>query len=178
MLTMPFAIGDVMWLPAHYPTKVTVTCPVCFGNLAVVVTLGDGEQVAVPCDACGLGFNGPRGTIEEYQYAPKAIRFEIARVKSMRDDEWYVESVDGGEADFARLVSDEAEALAVSAKNCADQQESNMRTLQRHRNGVQRLTWSVRYHNEKIADLERQIAWHRAKVQKRKPAIAKAEARS
>jgi len=165
--TVPFAIGDVKWLPAHQPRKVEVPCPVCFGNLFVIVTLGNGEEFAVQCEGCGLGFNGPQGTIQQYQYEPSAIHFEIARVESMHDTRWRVSSVTGGSANYNELVETEEEALAISRQKCADQQEDNMRSLQRTRAGAQRLTWSVRYHNDKIADLERQLEWHLAKAQKR-----------
>jgi hypothetical protein len=164
--TVPFAIGDVKWLPAHQPRKVEVPCPVCFGNLSVVVTLGNGEEFAVLCEGCGLGFNGPQGTIQQYEYEPAAIRFEIARVESMHGTRWRVGSVAGGSANYDELVETEEEALAISRQKCADHQEANMRSLQRTRDGSRRLTWSVRYHNEKIADLERQLEWHRAKAQK------------
>lgn len=164
---VPFAIGDVKWLPAHQPRKVEVPCPVCFGQRSVVVTLGNGEQFTVPCDGCGLGFNGPQGTVQQYEYEPLAIRFEIARVESMHDTRWWVGSVAGGSSSYADLVETKEEALAISQQKCIDQQEANMRSLQRTRSGAQRLTWSVRYHREKIADLENQLAWHRAKVQRK-----------
>jgi hypothetical protein len=162
---VPFTIGQVLWMPTHLPEKVTVPCPVCAGQLAVTVILGSGEHVGVLCEACGKGFTGPLGTIEELVYEPKAVRFEIARVWSMHEGRWWVESATGGYADFADLRATEAEALAESERRCAAQLESNMQMRQRHRGNTKQHTWSIQYHRKQIADLERQIAWHRSKVE-------------
>lgn len=162
----PFQIGDVKWLPVHQPTQVTLPCPVCAGARAVTVVLGDGERVGVLCEACGKGFDGPRGIIQEWEYAPAAARFEIARVRSMHDDRWSVESTTGGYADFNELVDTESEALAISTRKCAEQFESNMRSRQRKRKDVANATWSIRYHREQIADLQRQIRWHESRLPK------------
>ncbi len=161
---MPFAIGDVKWQPSHAPEKVTIPCPECAGKLAVTVILGDGERVGVPCEACGLGFNWPRGVIEEWSYTPRAIRFEIGSVSSMHDDRWTVESTSGGWGMYHELCDTEEEALTVSRQKCAEQYESNMQSRQRHKKNVARAVWSVRYHREQIKSLTQQLEWHQAKV--------------
>lgn len=163
-LTMPFAIGQTFYLPVNGSTRVQIPCPVCAGSLAVTVILGSGEKVGVPCDACGLGLSGPRGFIHEYQQTPGVVPFTIDRVLGFRGDEWTVASTDGAEVYFAHLFTSEADALAESERLVAEHHERNMRTRQHTRSTVQRTTWSVRYHREQIAELERQILWHKAKV--------------
>lgn len=160
----PFALGDVLWMPAHAPTQITVPCPVCAGHLFVTIILGDGDQLAVECDACGLGFEGARGVIQEWQYAPMAIRFEIAAVSSMHQGRWSVTSTTGGYAQYEELLQTEAAALAESERRCAAQLESNMQSRQRHRRNVKKLTWTAQYHRGCIADLQRQIDWHQSKL--------------
>ena len=71
-------------------------------------------------------------------------------------------------ARFSSLCRTEAEALAVSTTECATQAEENMRRRQHHRGRVSRATWSVQYHRANIKDLERQLAWHRAKIDAKK----------
>ena len=163
-MNTPFEIGETYWAPIGSPEKMTIPCPVCFGQLAVTVVLGDGERVGVPCEACGKGFDGPQGTIEVWEHTPSARRFVIDRVKSMWDDRWTVESEDGQTRDFSELHETEAEAFAVAVEHVRMQHERNMRTYQRRRRDVANATWSIRYHREQIKDLERQIAWHTGRI--------------
>ncbi len=165
MIDVPFEIGQEWWLPVAHPRQIEVPCPVCFGNLAVEVILGNGERVGVPCDGCGHGFDGPRGVIEEWSHEPSAQKFVIAEVSSMHGGRWALNSVTGAYAQFEDLKRTEAEAMAQAVQNAAAQEESNMRSRQRTRKNVQKSTWSVRYHREQIKDLERQLLWHRGKIE-------------
>lgn len=160
----PFTIGQQFWAPVTYPEKITLPCPVCFGSLVVTVVLGNDERIGVPCEACGKGFGGPQGTIEEYEHAPGAKPFVIAAVKSLWDHRWTVESEDGQSRNFDELCATEAEALAVSVKRMAEQHERNMQSRQHRRKNTKEATWSIRYHREQIKDLERQIAWHQSRI--------------
>ncbi len=164
-VVMPFAIGQVMWMAAHQPRKVTKPCPVCFGHLEVKVILGNGELATVPCDACGLGFNGPQGTVEEYEYDPQVEQFIIAGVQSMYNDRWYVVSTTGATCDFNDLWDTKELAETRALLNAHEQRERNMQTLQTKKKSIQRHGWSVRYHRDKIKDLERQIAWHKSRIE-------------
>ena len=164
VIEMPFEIGQKLWAPATSPRQVTVPCPVCAGARAVTVILGSGERVGVACDACGLGFDGARGVIKEWEYDPHTEPFEIAAVRSMRDGRWTLVSTTGTERQFDELCATEADALAVSTLKCAEIYERNMQTRQHKRAGVQRHTWSIQYHRKQIKDLERQIAWHTGKI--------------
>lgn len=163
---LPFTIGQALWAPTTYPEQVQSACPVCFGQLAIVVVLGDGEQVGVTCEACGKGFQCPRGVIEEWEFRPTAKPFVIAGVKSMHSDRWFVVSEDGQESELGQLCETEAEAFAESQRRCAEQHEANMRSRQHKRAATKEHGWSIQYHRKQIADLERQIAWHQSKVLK------------
>lgn len=175
VIDVPFEIGQAWWAPRVYPEKVTVPCPVCFGKLAVVVELGDGERIGVPCEACGKGFEGPRGTIQEWAHTAGADEFVIADVKSMHHGRWWLVSTTGVEAAFEDLRASEAEALAESARRCAEQHESNMRSRQYKRKATKDASWSIQYHRKCIEDLELQIAWHRGRLLlKKRSATARA----
>lgn len=168
-LALPFEIGAQYWMPHSGSRQVTVICPVCAGQLAVTLTLGSGEQVGVPCEACGLGYDGPQGTIREWVHDPGAEPFVIAEVVYMRTrgdvTEWRVRSTDRNECDFHELYPSEAEALAVSEQQCAEQHERNMQSRQHKRKGAARASWSIQYHREQIKTLEQQLAWHRARIE-------------
>jgi hypothetical protein len=167
-VALPFKIGEVKWMPAHAPRKIQVECPVCAGQLAVTVILGGGESVSVPCECCGKGWEGPRGVIEEWEYDPQAVRFEIASIASMHNGRWWVGSTDGAHAEYTDLRETEDEALAVSAERCAKQYEHNMATRARNKRDTKEHTWSIQYHRKEIAHCEQRIAWHRSKIEARK----------
>ena len=162
-LELPFQIGQTLWMARTYPEKVTVPCPVCQGTMAVVVLCGD-ERFAVPCEGCGLGFNGPQGTITEYDHSPAAVAFTIAEVTSMHQGRWSLCSSTGDHAQFDDLYATEAEAMAASVVTCAENHERNMQTRQYRRKNAKQATWSVRYHRDQIKELERQIAWHQSRL--------------
>ena len=162
-LDLPFQIGQTLWSARTAPQQVTVPCPVCQGALAVVVICGE-DRFAVPCEGCGLGFNGPQGTITEYEHLPAAVEFVIAEVTAMHQGRWSLRSETGAGAQFDDLHQTEAEALAASVIACAANYERNMQTRQHKRKNVKQATWAVRYHRERIKDLERQIQWHQSRL--------------
>jgi ribosomal protein S27E len=169
----PFKIGQTYWLPRHNAERVTIPCPACKGTKVITITYGD-EQVSVDCEACGLGFEGPKGTVTEYEFTPAAEEFTVARPVGLYGDRWSVKATDGRTADFEILCETEAAALAMSAAKCAEQHELNMQSRLHSRSRAKHASWTVRYHRKCIADLEQQIAWHTArinagKVKKEKP---------
>ena len=124
-LETPFVIGQQMWMAIGQSEQVTKPCPVCNGDKAVTIILGTGEHVTVMCDGCGLGFEGPRGFIQEWEHHPRAVPFVIASVKSFRDDEWGLLSTDGAWASFSKLFQTEDEAREAAAIQAAAQRERN-----------------------------------------------------
>jgi ribosomal protein S27E len=159
----PFEIGQNYWAPRHHAELVTLPCPACKGTRIVAIVYGD-EHVSVDCEACGKGFEGPQGTITEYDFTPKAERFVIASVDSLYNGRWSVRSETGQTSNFDELCETEEAALAISAVKCAEQHESNMRSRMHGRSRAANATWSVSYHKKCIVDLERQLAWHTARI--------------
>ena len=162
-MAVPFEIGDTYWLPSHLPRSKMEACPVCAGTKAVTVLAGD-ERFVVECDGCGLGYEGPQGVVRVYHYDPHAEPFTIARVARLDDEGWTVESTTGACALFKALCATEADALAVSKAAYLAQEEHNMRQRGYRRKGVSKAAWTVRYHNDAIKKLERELAYHRGKL--------------
>lgn len=168
-LEVPFVIGKLYWLPVLTPHQVTAPCPVCYGKLAVVVTLGNGEHVAVACDGCGLGFSGPRGYVEEYSYDHGAKPFTVSAVSSMHGQDWWLQSVEGETAQWSALCETEDAALQASKQRMQGVVEENTRRSSARRScDLKKVAWTVRYHEQCIADFEKKIQWHRSKVTERK----------
>jgi len=159
----PFEIGQTYWAPRQHPELITLPCPACKGSCVVTIIYGD-EHVSVDCEACGLGYQGSQGIIKEYDLTPNAEPFTIDGVDSLYNGKWTVRSTTGATSDFNDLYKTEAEALAVSAVKCAEQEESNMRSRMHKKNSTKRSTWTVSYHKKCISDLERQITWHTSRI--------------
>lgn len=164
MLKVPFEIGKTYWCPRLHPEQVKVDCPICAGNLTVMVTLGDGSRVVVPCDACGKGFEGPRGYITEYTYEPQAIQFTVKSVQSMHGDNWYLESEYGEQRSWSECFETEEAALEESRKRLAALIEENHRRACYRKKALSKTAWSIRYHREQIKRLEQQLEWHRKHI--------------
>jgi len=80
-MTGQFKVGDRPWWAIYERlTNVEIPCPVCYGTLEVTLVLGNGDEVRLPCDYCGKGYNGPKGYVHEYQAVAKAERVTIGRV--------------------------------------------------------------------------------------------------
>lgn len=165
IFTAPFILGRQYWLPRLSPQQITVPCPVCYGAKAVVVTLGNGDQVTVECAGCGLGYEGPRGYVHSYTYDAHAAPFTIKSVDSMHGGDWWLRSAEGGTAPWADLRDTQEVALAESRERMQQVVDDNTRRAAASgKRAIKQATWSVRYHEMCIADLDQKLQWHRAKV--------------
>ena len=167
MLDAPFKIGDVYWREAGTSAQKTIECPMCSGNKYVTVILGNGEKYDVECEACGLGYRGPQGTITEYGVTPRAEPFKIEKVVGWRNDRWSVGDTIGYTTYFDNLYATEAEALAASKKRAVNLEDSNMASRRKKKYGNVS-SWSIQYHKRQIIDFEKQIAWHQRKIDAKK----------
>lgn len=163
VLSAPFALGNTYWMPKRVPERVRVPCPVCQGSKLVILLLGE-DRVEVECEACGLGFEGPRGYVEEWRYEPAATEFTIEALDSYHDDTYRVRSTTGDVTEWTNLYPTREAALEVSRQQAAEAVERNMLSRQNTRSRAKQSTWKASYHLGQIADLERQIEWHRGKM--------------
>lgn len=165
-LKLPVTLGKTYWMPRNGAERKKVTCQVCAGNLVVTVVDGFGKSWSVECDGCGLGFNGPRGYTEEYDWTPGVTPFTPTGLSSMHGEQWYLLDAPTGQTACAdRLYETEAEALAVSTKEMAAHVEENMRRSVTSKAAMlKKKTWTLQYHGSAIKELERQLAWHNKKI--------------
>lgn len=169
-LELPFEIGDKYYSPLTYPSQVTHTCTVCAGAKKVTVVDGYGKSWEVECEACGKGFEGPTGCETGWQMVAGVDTVTIAGVERFEDDKIVVKATSGRTYYFSELHRERAAALAVSEAHQLNAIEANNRNAEtRNKHHRQQAAWSVRYHNDRIKEHEEKIAWHRTKVQERKP---------
>ena len=165
-MKFPFEIGETWYLPEWNAQSTYVVCPVCCGHKYVWMRNIEGTEFEVACDACGLGFEGPRGAIQGYTYEPVVTTFVIASIDRFDGDgDVVLRATTGRIASLKQLHKDHASALVKATESMAALIESNMRTgegrTSYHRKHA---TWPVRYHNEQIEDHQRRIEWHKSKL--------------
>lgn len=169
-LTLPVAVGEVYWLPDHNAALVTSKCSVCCGHGSVWLRNLEGEEWNVACEACGKGYAEPKGVEKDYSFEPKVTRYEvkeITRVEFKADGQLDItlKSTTDRWATFDQLYTTEAEALAKATEYMDNLVRVNMANkLSRKQALLPEHAWSVRYHNDRIKDAEKIIAWHRTRL--------------
>lgn len=61
-IDIPFALGVPVWVPRGARQE-TITCPECAGTKRILMTLGCGDQVRLPCENCRSGYDPSCGYV-------------------------------------------------------------------------------------------------------------------
>jgi len=162
----PFEFGQTVYIAsANAYTRIEVPCPICFGKRIVRLELGNGEMQPFECEMCGKGFEGPRGVTHGYKATSDVSSGEISGIE-VHDDSWRISVghetcrledgnvFDNPEAAEARRIILHQEAERQAERNFESQFKSKAKDG----------SWTVGYHRREIADLERKLAWHRARL--------------
>jgi hypothetical protein len=170
-----FKIGDRVWLATYGTVDARVTCPICFGTLAVTLVLGNGEEVRLPCGYCGHGFDGPRGYVVEHRAEALAESVTIDSVtvsatgieygapcRTLRDE---------------RTFATEAEALAAAVAVAAEEERAReARANYAKASDKRSYAWNAGYHRRAAEHLRERATYHErmAAICKSKSAAEKA----
>lgn len=160
-------VGDWVYWAQFELRQETKTCPVCFDKRRVTVILGDDTQVVVECDYCGKGYEGPRGTVKEYERLPKA---EFVRIDGV-----HIEQSDRGEhieyqcahsrPDTKDLFDTEACAIAcANEKRLAYEKDEETRADRIKKDLHKPYTWNAGYHMREAKEARRKLKYHEAKA--------------
>lgn len=139
-------------------------CPVCFGKLAVVLILGNGEHVTVECDACGRGFDGPQGWVDDpcpssrvEKVTIDGLKMDYGTLKVTANHSTLTMGVD------AFWTEAEAEVVRVALFAKAQVDAANNAHM-RHGYATKKLTWTVSYHRAELKKAKRAIDYHTIKL--------------
>lgn len=163
----PFEFGQTVFVvsaDAHHPSR--VPCPVCFGELAVTVILGNREEVRVLCENCAGGCQPPSGEVTRYVAHSNILTLPVCGFE-FRDGEWTIRFADhlshrmSERLIFANEADAEQRRIELHAE-AEDRAQKNFESQFRNARG--KLSWTVGYHRKQIVDLRRSLAWHEAKL--------------
>ena len=164
-----YNVGDQVWWARCGTRQVTKTCPVCFGKLKVTLILGNDDTVILPCDYCGKGYEGPRGTVEEYEYLAEPEQTAIITVNTH-------ESADGEKLEYhtvggyyhddgADLYNTREDAVAICTEIVQRktlEESTRVESLKKHLN--KNYSWNAGYHMRYAARYERDALYHKEKA--------------
>lgn len=158
-----FNIGDVVWAAYFSMQPQQIECPVCFGKRQVVVILGNGDEVITPCSNCGLGYEGPRGFVEEYaQEAGAGCVIITGRTVQEGGGETRVIYKAGDYSYGADRLFSTCEEAMRSAEGMASEHKKEHETRAEYIKGnkIKSFSWNVGYHLREAKKLKEQIAYH------------------
>jgi len=162
-----FNIGDSVWIASFESKAEQIPCPVCFGSLKVTLILGNGDQIILPCEYCGKGYDGPRGYIKEYQCIPRSESVTItAKETHEGDGKTEIRYYSHGRIYEAKDVFETQEGAMVAAREWAILQEEKEKTRANYLKANVNLSysWNAGYHLQN-AKRERQSAeYHEGKA--------------
>lgn len=155
-----FNIGDKAWLANYQSERVEIQCPTCFGKKEVTLILGNGTQLALPCDGCTIGYDPPTGFISDYVTEPKAVPVDILGMNIRRDSVTeYV--TDKGICREDDLYSTEESALSEAARKKIEQDRLNETRVENIKKNVrQSFLWNARYHLREAKRSRENVLYH------------------
>jgi len=148
-----------------------VACPDCFGKKFLTVTLGDGAGtiVTIDCGTCSEGYDPPSGFIRVVTYKAELTQVRITNVTKKLvnelevclysgDSMYEVPECDLFPIEEVRAATARAETLA--REHTADEARRVLLKEKPERTWA----WNIRYHRQQIKEAERQLIYHRAKL--------------
>lgn len=178
-----YKIGDRIWY-AHFEkhSSVTQKCPVCFGNLAVVLILGDDSHIKLPCNYCGHGYEDPSGVVTEYERISAVKKKTISRIDSQNingvetreyfSDEISRDSNNGKYHSYVQCLDiDKIFYTEIGAKSkCKeliekDEEYEFGRAERLKENNHKSYAWNAGYHMRIVRKAKKDIEWHTKKAE-------------
>jgi len=173
-----YSVGDKVWVVKIRSTKEEIPCPVCFGDLVVIMILGDGTQVELDCNFCAPGYSPPTGKVDNghYECTARPLCLVLTGVDQRRRDGkmdvTYWSGCNGYNAD--RVGATQEEALELGAIEGAKINERKDLNLQRKFKDHKNYTWNAGYY---MREAKRSLEEHHRYLKKARIMESKARPR-
>jgi hypothetical protein len=161
-------IGDLIWRAALAHSVEYDPCPDCCGRRALRVILGDDSEVVIDCSTCAQGYNPPRGIVARDVYTANPVQVLIAKVETelLDGEEVSLYSGDGFyHAAESDLCMTEADAEKRAAELIVERDKETAAKMNRKEKDTRTWAWHVTYHRRCIKQAEKDLAYHRAKLE-------------
>ena len=173
---MKFKVGDTVWWARCRWEPVKIPCDTCFGKLEVTLILGNGDKVVLPCDACGKGYIGPRGYMDQYKYVidPELVTITGMEVQINGEKEevrYRSGSLCYDEKDLFASKDDAALAGVEKKRLLGIEQETKSENIKQDVHKT--FSWNAAYHLREVKTAKERIAYHEKKARLCKERVKK-----
>ena len=162
-----FNIGDRVFYARCNQQEIEVPCLVCYGKLSVILTLGNGDEITLPCGYCGHGYQAPRGYIKEYDYKIVAELVIITGIETRKDQngEEIKYKYNNYIFDEDRLFANQTEALE-KAKEIKAKYDEEQKTKSEYlkKDAKKSFAWNAGYHLREAKNHRKQAEYHDTKA--------------
>jgi len=165
---MMFKIGDTVYMAKYDRIEKHIECPDCFGQRYLTVTLGNSEQVQIPCQGCNHGgWEGvPMGYITTYEYGIEVKKHTVTgmEIRQGMPIEYKLDWHNGvcwiGKEREVFATKEEAIAYGESqkAKHEAEAKKQALTKTHDHRSWA----WHVTYHRRELKNHLKQAEYHQS----------------
>ena len=180
MPKQPFNIGDTVWYATASTVKKSLLCPECFGKKYITVILGDETTIKIPCVSCTkrdqFSYEDyPTGYINYYEFQAKSEQVVITRVEIDVDKIEY--GFNGNyRADNDKIFETESEAVAKAIQLADKHNQEEIEKIKTKEKPERTWSWNVHYHRDSIKKAERELEYHRKKLEYALPKIKEEKA--
>lgn len=162
-----YNIGDRPWLARCDYVPVSRLCDTCYGKRKVTLILGNDDMVELPCNACDVGYSGPTGKIDEYEYLTKPRQVTITGMAIDTDCKGEkVEYREGYSCSYhvykdEDLFDTEEEAAERGSQQKIElEKEQNIRAEHIKKYKRKSLSWNAAYHTRIAKKMRQDIEYH------------------
>jgi hypothetical protein len=165
-----FGVMAEVWFASTTQERESIRCPDCGGSGNIRVLLFDGTELKIECQRCTRGWLGPDGLSHYQCHRPDPKQGLVVSVsQNMHQVEYTVETM--GQSGTLRycMAEDRVFPSQLLAMEASEQMALRENVIQkagaeRKFNDTKSWAWHVSYHRKQIANLERELARHREKL--------------
>ena len=163
-IPIPFALNVQVWWTGYGERETWIECPECCGTKKVTMTLGNGEQYALDCQACSLGYDPPQGVIKKRERGHKPTPYTPRRVVEVSSKRTTYSEASPEATCFNVVSSDDLYASKEECQAACAEKDRGFYTEeeQRIRNLLvkarREMAWSVHYWRRKVSELRADLA--------------------
>jgi hypothetical protein len=158
-----YNVGDEVWCAWARIVKKERVCPDCLGQKYLTLIMGDGSEVSVDCENCKRGWRSPYGKVEYYEFAADVSYATIKKVEIEKDKIRYT-FTDNYVCDSDKVFGLEKDARAKADELAKAKTEEKKRDMQQKDKPSHNWAWHASYHRRCIANAERDLAYHKKKL--------------
>ena len=158
-----YEMGDKVWYAKRDVVVKTMPCPECFGQKALTVILGDGSQVSIDCAGCACGCEPPTGYITYLEYIEKVLEVTIDRIEETSTETKY--GFSGHRIKETELFMNKEDAKRRALELAEEFNKEEIEKINRKEKHDRTWSWNVHYHRKCIRGAEKELIYHKAKLE-------------